>query len=213
MFLFASSAQANTLDATITEDVNVMDLKPGMTWSENFVKKIPQRDIWFPIPMWLAGKWSSKTATQLSNSGFQTFRNVGNECYGQQTDRDGRIWAGGVFPAPGRSDSGNFVDLSLSIVMEPISTNPEKFVLHTAGTSIIYEKFSGRIVRTIPYDDIQTFIPSPPDSVFKDTVDSTNGAHYQQVLTRLAFYKPVPAVRESFAKHLHSLDRDDLLPP
>lgn len=224
--LWPLSATAETLKAEVSLSESLPQVPPaampGQQYSASAVKEsFTSNDDWRRVPHWKAGSFHSEMEVQQTPAGVKQMVTRSDAHYGDMRDAHGHYWEMILVPRPGLEvDEGNIIQHNWVISDEPVEIGPAISSAKCRYISILVDKASGRIVRTVQQEDFNTAIPNDPNSyqlVSKRRVFTPDGKYIEDInSTRLCYrtgdFRPNMQLASSFRNYLLAQGLSYLIP-
>lgn len=143
-------------------------LQAGAFFNEQSIPKLQPNNDWYWIPSWYAGVKHIETQTILQDYDFRTGETINAQRtvlnrqdlpIGFQMDRNGQIWEFKRAPYEATTDSGGAFTKTFVRSREPMQVNQGVVVVKLVETSVMVNKQTNRIVRTLQEEQINTYTP------------------------------------------------------
>lgn len=143
-------------------------LQAGSIYNEQNVPKLQPNNDWYWIPSWYAGVKHIETQTILQDYDFRTGETLNAQRtvlnrqdlpIGFQMDRNGQIWELKRAPYEATTDSGGAFTKTFVRSREPVQVSQSAVVVKLVETSVMVDKRTNRIVRTLQEEQINTYTP------------------------------------------------------
>ncbi len=200
-------------------------LQAGAVFNEQSLPKLQPNNDWYWIPSWFAGQKHLDSETILQDYNFQTGqtitpnRTVMNRqdlSIGFQQDRNGQIWEFKRAPYTTTAEGARSFTTMLVRNRDPLQVDQNRVVLRLVETSIIVDKKSRRIIKTMQEEQINTYVPAGPGTINLQTSIKSFGADGRpqvqetsmRVVTQSAPFQPVNSYQ---GLDLRSMFRDFMI--
>jgi hypothetical protein len=195
---------------------------PGQQYSASAVKdSFRYVDNWRRVPSWKAGYFHSEMEVQQTTSGTTELVTRSDSHHGDMRDAHGDYWELIAIPRSGLEvDEGPYLQHNLVISDESVENGPSISSAKCRYMSIVVNKSTGTIVRTVQQEDFNTAIPNDENSyklLSKRRVFTPDGKFVEDITsTRLCYrtgeFLPNMQLANSFVNYLLAQGRSDLVP-
>ena len=160
-------------------------LQAGAFFNEQSVPKLQPNNDWYWIPSWYAGVKHIETQTILQDYDFRTGETLNAQRtvlnrqdlpIGFQMDRNGQIWEFKRAPYEATTDGGGNFTKTFVRSRDPMQVDQNVVVVKLVETSVLVDKRTNRIVRTLQEEQINTYTPSGGGSMTMRTSIKAFGA-------------------------------------
>jgi len=233
-------AQSKPLEAHVEHSEKLPPVPEGLMqggkFDEQSLPKLVPKNLWVPIPKWLAGTWQFKSETCTHMNVIKdkvkyppcpfVLRNEFQKTFGYQVDKNGQVWD--YIRAPWAYTSkvdNNCLAYNRCTSTKIVDDAEDNYTRSVVGDDSIVEPKSQLILITLQKECISRYTPMPPDAIRIDAstkVFDTNGDTKILKISNMmgAIAKPFEVINEKdgddlkklFAEYLTSVGKTDLIP-
>lgn len=144
-------------------------LQAGSIFNEQSLPKPQLNNDWYMIPAWYAGSKHMETQTILQDYDFRTGETLSAKrtilnrqdlAIGFQMDANGQIWEFKRAPYTATTDGGGTFTKTFVRSREPLQVNQGTVVVRLVETSVLVDKQTNRIMRTLQEEQVNTYTPA-----------------------------------------------------
>jgi hypothetical protein len=226
LFLSPTIACAEVLKAEVSLSESLPQVPsaamPGQQYSASAVKdSFRYIDDWRRVPSWKAGYFHSEMEVQQTTDGIKQMVTRSGSHYGDMRDAHGHYWELIAVPRPGLEvDEVGTFQHNWVISDESVEIGPSISSAKCRYISIVVDKSTGTIVRTVQQEDLNTAIPNDETSyklLSRRRVFTPDGKFIMDITsTRICYrtgqFLPNMQLVNSFRNYLLAQGRSDLLP-
>ena len=200
-------------------------LQAGAVFTEQSIPVLQANNDWYWIPLWFAGQKHMDSATILQDYDFRTGQTITPNrtivtrqdlSIGFQTDRNGQVWEFKRAPYTSVVEGANTFTTVMVRNRDPLHVDQNTVVLRLVETSVVVDKRSRRIQKTIQEEQINTYVPTGGGTMKLQTSIKSFGAdgspQVQETSVRMisqnAPYQPVDVYQ---GMNLKTMFRDFML--
>lgn len=200
-------------------------LQAGVVFNEQSLPKLQANNDWYWIPRWFAGQKHLETQTIVQDYSFQTGQSINPNrtvmnrqdlSIGFQPDKNGEVWEFKRAPYTTTTEGPQTFTTMLVRNRDPLQVGQNGVVLRLVETSIIVDKKSRRILKTMQEEQINTYVPGPQGTINLQTSIKSFGADGApqiqetsiRVVTQTAPFQPIDTYE---GKDMRAMFRDFML--
>lgn len=200
-------------------------LQAGVVFNEQALPKLQPNNDWYWIPSWYAGMKHLETQTIVQDYNFATGQSINPNRtvlnrqdlpIGFQADKNGQIWEFKRAPYSTTIEGGNTFTTTIVRSRDPVQVNQNSVVVKMIETSVVVDKRTRRILRTLQQEQINSFTPAGQGAMNLQTSIKSfgpNGAPQIQEtsvrsVTQIAPFQPINVYQ---GMDLRSMFRDFML--
>ena len=153
-------------------------LQTGAIFNEQSLPKLQPNNDWYWIPSWYAGEKHLETQTIVEDYDFRTgetlsaSRTILNRqdlAIGFQMDNEGNIWEYKRAPYTATTDGGGNFTKTFVRIRDPIEVNQNRVVVRLVETSVLVDKQTNRIKRSLQEEQLNTYTPAGQGAMYMQT--------------------------------------------
>ena len=153
-------------------------LQTGAIFDEQSLPKLQLNNDWYWIPSWYAGEKHLETQTIMEDYDFRTGETVNASrtilnrqdlAIGFQMDNEGNIWEYRRAPYTATTDGGGNFTKTFVRIRDPIEVNQNRVVVRLVETSVLVDKQTNRIKRSLQEEQLNTYTPAGQGAMYMQT--------------------------------------------
>ncbi len=146
-------------------------LQAGAVFTAQSIPKLQPNNDWYWIPAWFAGQKHLDSETILQDYNFRTGQTINPNrtimnrqdlSIGFQQDRNGQIWEFKRAPYTTTIEGAKSSTTMVVRNRDPLKVDQNTVVLRLVETSVVVDKRSRRILKTMQEEQINTYVPAGP---------------------------------------------------